>query len=116
MGIDATIPDNVPRERFHRIAYAYAGEVRLEDFTGPDDGAAPEIRESDPIALAADLEKSIAAEPRYFAELCERFSAFGYQAVARALGRLHETGALWQDREGRLCLKDSEFAAVPPDR
>ena len=116
MGIDATIPDNVPRERFHRIAYAYAGEVRLEDFTGPDDGAVPEIRESDPVALAADIEKSITAEPRYFAELCERFSAFGYQAVARALGHLHETGALWQDREGRFCLKDSEFAAVPPDR
>ena len=116
MGIDATIPDNVPRERFHRIAYAYAGDVRLEDFTGPGDGVAPGIRESDPIALAADIEKSIAAEPRYFAELCERFSVFGYQAVARALGHLHETGALWQDREGRFCLKASEFAAVPPDR
>ena len=116
MGIDATIPDNVPRERFHRIAYAYAGDVKLEDFIGPGEGAAPEIRESDPIALAADVEKSIAAEPRYFAELCEDFSAFGYQAVARALGHLHETDALWQDREGRLCLRDSEFAAVPPDR
>ena len=35
-------------------------------------------------------------------------------AVARALGKLHEDGVLWQDAEGRHCLKDSRFAARPP--
>ena len=39
MGIDATISDDVPRARFHRIAYAYADSVRLEDYLGPANGA-----------------------------------------------------------------------------
>ena len=45
MGIDATIPDNVPRERFHRISYAYADEVKLEDFVGPVNGKAKPSQE-----------------------------------------------------------------------
>ncbi|MEE9521274.1 MAG: UbiD family decarboxylase, partial [candidate division NC10 bacterium] len=34
MGIDATIPENVPRERYQRIVYFNQGEVRLEDYVG----------------------------------------------------------------------------------
>jgi len=34
--------------------------------------------------------------------------------VARALGKLHEDGKLWQDPRGRMCLRDSPFAAKPP--
>ena len=33
-GVDATIPENVPRQRYHRISYAYANQVRLEDYLG----------------------------------------------------------------------------------
>ena len=52
--------------------------------------------------------------PAYFAELAERYAGEGFQAVARALGRLHEDEVLWQDAEGRHCLRDSRFAAQPP--
>ena len=55
-------------------------------------------------------------EPLYFAELCERFVSYGFQAVTQAIGLLHENAILWQDPEGRFCLKGSEFAAVPPER
>ena len=116
MGIDATIPDNVPRERFHRIAYAYASEVRLEDFTGPADGAAKAAMPVETPALAEEIQAHIAETPLYFAELCERFVAYGFQAVTRAVGHLHEDGILWQDAEGRFCLKGSKFAAEPPKR
>ena len=116
MGIDATIPDNVPRERFHRISYAYADDARLEDFLGPADGAGPSFADVAPEALATEIRDVIAERPLYFAELCENFAARGFQAVTRALGILHADGTLWQDAEGRFCLRDSEFAARPPER
>lgn len=114
MGIDATIPDNVPRERFHRISYAYEGDVRLEDFLGPADGEGPALEGIPAEALAGEIRGLIGERPQYFAELCERHAAYGLGAVSRALGVLHARGELWQDAEGRLCLAGSGFAARPP--
>ena len=120
MGIDATISDDVPRERFHRIAYAYADEVRLADYLGPAEeaGKAPtktaEKRGGGDDLLAPRIRDVIAAEPQYFAELAERFESEGFQDVARALGELHRAGELWQDAVGRLCLAGSQFAAKQP--
>ena len=115
MGIDATIPDNVPRERFHRIAYAYADEVKLEDFVG-DAGSvvAPAFRDVEINQLADEIKDEISETPRYFAEICEQFDDCGFRAITRALGRLHEAGELWQDAEGRFCLPDAPCAAKPP--
>jgi len=116
MGIDATIPNDVPRERFERIAYAYADEVRLDDFLG--DGVkktpAPAIADDRVAALAVRLRAAIEERPLYFAELAERFADDGFQATARALGTLHDEGVLWQDKIGKFCLKGSKFAAEPP--
>ncbi|MFM1815623.1 MAG: hypothetical protein RLZ98_2318 [Pseudomonadota bacterium] len=114
MGIDATISDNVPRERFHRIAYAYADKVSLADYRGAAKGAAKPAATVDVAALARAIQKLIETKPKYFAELTEVFEAEGFQAVARALGELHAEGILWQDPEGRFCLTGSEFAATPP--
>lgn len=116
MGIDATIGPDVPRERFERIAYAYADEVRLDDFLG--DGVkktpAPAIADDRVAALAVRLRAAIEERPLYFAELAERFADDGFQATARALGTLHDEGVLWQDKIGKFCLKGSKFAAEPP--
>ena len=118
MGIDATIPDNVPRERYQRIAYAYADQVKLADVLGaapaPEKQPAARIPASEVAALAGEIRALIATEPAYFAELAERFEGRGFQAVTRALGELHAAGELWQDPLGRFCLKGSEFAAVTP--
>ena len=114
MGIDATIADDVPRARFHRIAYAYADSVKLEDYLGPANGAKAAAGEADIDALAERIRADIEQAPAYFAELAERYAGEGFQAVARALGVLHEANILWQDAEGRHCLRDSRFAAQPP--
>ena len=114
MGIDATISDDVPRERFHRIAYAYADHVKLDDYLGPANGAAGVALTTDIADLAKRIRGLIKSEPLYFAELAERFGAEGFQAVARALGELHTAEVLWQDAVGRYCLVGSEFAATPP--
>jgi len=116
MGIDATIPDNVPRERFHRIAYAYADEVKLSDFLGHEEEAVTPAKDILIEELATKIELLIAHEPLYFSELCEKFIEFGFQSVTRAVGSLHKRGTLWQDPEGRFCLKESIFAAKAPER
>jgi 2,5-furandicarboxylate decarboxylase 1 len=135
LGIDATIPDDVPRERFQRMSYAYANQVTLAQVMSGGSGAkgvsgakgkaqsgaaaadspvgAP--ADSGIAALAAQIREVIGVEPLYFAELAERFEAHGFQAVARAVGALHEAGDLWQDPVGRYCLTGSDFAAKSPE-
>ena len=36
------------------------------------------------------------------------------QAITRAFGKLHADGTLWQDKDGRMCVRGSAFAAKPP--
>jgi len=127
MGIDATIPDDVPRERFQRMSYAYADRITLAEVIGDASnargktGGRPKAKSkatsdgAGTAALAARIREAIGAEPLYFAELAERFEAHGFQAVARAVGALHQAGELWQDPVGRYCLTGSDFAAQPPE-
>jgi 2,5-furandicarboxylate decarboxylase 1 len=115
MGIDATISDDVPRERYERIAYAYADSVSLAEVVKKGSGKPP-ADGVDTDSLSERIRKAISTEPLYFAELTERFEAEGFQAVARAVGALHESGALWQDPVGKFCLKGSDFAAKPPPK
>ena len=116
MGIDATISDELPRERFERITYAYADKVNLEDMLGdaPPKVAAAEISEEQILVLADKIRAAIKEQPLYFAELAEKFSSDGFQSVARALGTIHKAEELWQDKVGKFCLTNSEFAANPP--
>ncbi len=115
MGIDATIADDVPRERFHRISYAYADRIRLDDYLGGAGGPVPTPQvAAEPAALARRIEAELRTAPAYFADLAERHADAGFQTVSRALGDLHAAGRLWQDSEGRHCLRDSAFAAEPP--
>jgi 2,5-furandicarboxylate decarboxylase 1 len=117
MGVDATIPENVPRERYERIAYAYANQIKLEDLLGEPNGQHPSAVPAPSVdvpALSEQISQVIAETPLYFAELAERFSAEGFPAVTRALGELHNQGVLWRDPVGRLCLKTSPAAVLPP--
>jgi 2,5-furandicarboxylate decarboxylase 1 len=114
-GVDATIPENVPRERYERITYAYAGVVKLEDVLANGvertSAVAPGV---DVAALAEEIRAVLETTPLYFAEIAERFSSAGFSSVTRALGKLHAAHALWQDPVGRHCLAGSKFAASPP--
>jgi 2,5-furandicarboxylate decarboxylase 1 len=114
-GIDATIPDDLPRERFERIEYAYADKLDLADFIGKSTAMEVDDRpEIDIVNLADRIKTLLANEPIYFAALAERFEQEGFKALSRALGELHAAGTLWQDPQGRLCLAGSTFAAAPP--
>ncbi|OGL59574.1 MAG: carboxylyase [Candidatus Tectomicrobia bacterium RIFCSPLOWO2_02_FULL_70_19] len=119
-GIDATIPVDVPRERYHRITYAYASQVKLEDYTNgaeaPTAAAPPsgEKTKTEIEALAGRIRATLEKEPLYFAQVAEHFAAEGFPAVTRAMGDLHARGEIWQDAEGKHCIAGSQFAAAPP--
>jgi UbiD family decarboxylase len=115
IGIDATIPEGVPKERYERIAYAYADRARIADYVaGKEDRPGRPADATTVPALADEIAALIAAAPLYCTEVAERFAAHDFAAVARAIGHLHATERLWQDARGRLCLRGSRFAAQPP--
>ncbi len=117
VGIDATIGDGIPRERFERIAYAYADRAKIGDYAA---GKADPLPASiNPTAgqidvLAQQVHALIEKSPKYYSEIAEHFSGYDFQSIARALGKLHTDEKLWQDPRGRMCIRDSAFAAKPP--
>jgi 2,5-furandicarboxylate decarboxylase 1 len=115
VGIDATIPEGVPRERYERIAYAYADRARIDDYLGGKADKAGEAGDDAKVAaLAQRIMEAIGREPLYYTDIAERFATYDFQTIARALGHLHATEQLWQDSRGRMCVRGSAFAAKPP--
>ena len=115
MGIDATISEGIPKERFERITYAYADTAKIADYVGGKTDreakkASAEVIEKLAEEIAVVLDKT----PLYFTDVAERFSNYEFNAVARAIGLLHEKERLWQDPKGCLCLRNSTFAAKLP--
>ena len=119
VGIDATIGEGIPRERFERIAYAYADKAKIADYAGGKQDPAPakdDMADASISALADAILKVIATEPLYYSAVAERFAQHTFQAVARALGKLHTDEKLWQDPRGRLCVRGSAHAAKVPGK
>jgi 2,5-furandicarboxylate decarboxylase 1 len=119
VGIDATIGEGIPRERFERIAYAYADRAKISDYLAGKGDAAPAEGSVTPqrvATLAEKIQRLIETEPKYYQDIAAHFSDYDFQTVARALGALHAQQKLWQDARGRLCLRGSAFAAKPPAR
>lgn len=117
VGIDATIGEGIPHERFERIAYAYADRAKIADYVaGKADAASGRVTvEGDKVAgLAQSILALIEKTPLYYTEIAERFAEHAFPVVARALGKLHEDEKLWQDPRGRLCVRGSAHAARPP--
>src|SRR5687767_63981 len=117
VGIDATIPEGVPTERFERIAYAYADRAKIADYLrGKADPIPARVATDDKsvAALAQDILALLTKAPLYYSEVAEKFAGHPFVAVSRALGRLHADEKLWQDPRGRLCVRGSAFAAKPP--
>jgi len=114
VGIDATIPEGIPREHYERITYAYADRARIDDYVkGKADAGGQAGDEAAVAVLALEILDLIAKEPLYYTDIAERFSGYDFRTVAQALGHLHATEKLWQDARGRMCVRGSQFAAKP---
>jgi 2,5-furandicarboxylate decarboxylase 1 len=117
VGIDATIGEGIPRERYERIAYAYSDTAKIADYVkGKTDTSGKSGGETSVKDLADEIFAAIREKPMYYTEIAERFARYDFQTVARALGHLHTTERLWQDPEGRMCERGSKFAAKPPGK
>jgi 2,5-furandicarboxylate decarboxylase 1 len=117
VGIDATIPEGIPREYYERITYAYAESAKIDDYVKGKKDAEGDAGDDKAIAvLAAKIMDEIAKQPMYYTDVAEKFSSFNFNTVARAIGHLHATEKLWQDPRGRLCVRGSQFAAKPPGK
>ena len=117
VGIDATIPEGIPHEHYERITYAYASTARIEDYIGGKSDATGDSGDESVVNSLADrIAAAIETEPQYYTDIAERFSTYNFNTVARAIGHLHATGRLWQDPRGRMCIRGSKFAAVPPGK
>jgi 2,5-furandicarboxylate decarboxylase 1 len=117
VGIDATIPENIPHERYERISYAYADKVKLGAYKLDADAvkAADRKPKSDEIARIAErILAMIGEKPLYYAQVIDAFPDVPLQAITRAFGKLHADEKLWQDKDGRMCVRGSAFAAKPP--
>src|SRR5467141_1262162 len=115
VGIDATIPEGIPREHYERITYAYAERARIDDYVkGKADPGGQAGDEAAVAKLADDILAAIDKEPLYYTDIAERFASYDFRTIARALGELHAGEKLWQDSRGRMCLRGSKFAAKPP--
>ena len=115
VGIDATIPEHIPKEHYERITYAYAETAKVDDYVkGKTDKAGKAGKQNDVEALAQKILAAIEKEPLYYTDIAERFSEYDFNTVARALGYLHQTEKLWQDPRGKMCVRGSKFAAVLP--
>ncbi|MPZ76412.1 MAG: UbiD family decarboxylase [Deltaproteobacteria bacterium] len=105
MGIDATIPENVPASRYQRIVYYNQGKVELKNYLGDvtesvNGGAKAKPSESlETISqkILAALEKSHS----FFADLLELFPTTEYRSIASAVGQLHQNGKIVQDGDGK---------------
>jgi 2,5-furandicarboxylate decarboxylase 1 len=117
VGIDATIPEGIPKEHYERITYAYSDTAKVDDYIkGKQDRKGQIGDEAEIVRLAAEILATIDKEPLYYTDIAERFARYNFNTVARALGHLHATEKLWQDPRGRICVRDSPFAAKPPAR
>jgi 2,5-furandicarboxylate decarboxylase 1 len=117
VGIDATIPEGIPREHYERITYAYAERARIDDYVKGKADAPGEAGDARTVtALADKILAAIEREPLYYTDIAERFVAHNFRTIAQALGQLHASEKLWQDSRGRMCVRGSKFAAKPPAR
>ena len=119
VGIDATIGEGIPHERYERISYAYADTAKIEDYLAGKDDRVPSVVEAaadEVVQLAQKIYALIEQAPRYYSEIAAQFPDFDFQSIARAMGKLHADEKLWQDPRGRMCIRGSAFAARPPSR
>jgi 2,5-furandicarboxylate decarboxylase 1 len=115
VGIDATMPEHIPKEHYERITYAYAETAKVDDYVkGKKDKVGKHGAERDVEELGQKILAAIEKEPLYYTDVAERFSDYDFNTVARALGHLHKIEKLWQDSRGRMCVRGSKFAAVLP--
>jgi 2,5-furandicarboxylate decarboxylase 1 len=108
MGIDATIPEDVPRNRYNRIVYFNQGKVNLNDYINSAAESAEEPPNGKPTeTIETIVEKILVALGKshyFFADLLRLFPKAEYRTIASAVGQLQHDGKIAHDGEGKYQL------------
>jgi 2,5-furandicarboxylate decarboxylase 1 len=112
MGIDATIPENVPANRYNRIVYVNQGKVDLKNYlAAAGDGVktnaenkAGETSET----VSEKILNALGKSHHFFADLLELFPKADYRTIATAIGQLHQERKIAQDGEGKYEVRKDE--------
>lgn len=110
LGIDATMPEGIPKSRYERIRYPHLDEIRLDDYLGR--GVSPVSREIEsPFMNAEEMADQIVdhlreAQPVYYMEIVDHYADHPHRAVVQAMGLLYGQGRLRRDEEGRYLLAE----------
>ena len=111
MGIDATIPENIPAERYKRIVYFNQDKVKLSDYLGAAEITAKrkaEIKQTETVAtLSEKITAALGKSHCFFADLLENFAKVDYKTVANTVAQLYEDGKIRQDKDGKFELAQS---------
>ena len=111
MGIDATIPENIPAERYQRIVYFNEGKTALKDYLGPVEQTAKKKETAKAIVTPEELANKIVSVLEkthcFFADLLDKFPKTDYKAIADTVARLYEEGKIKQDKDGKFELREA---------
>jgi len=113
MGIDATIGEGIPKERYERVAYAFADTAKIEDYIKGKADPVPKPAPTAIDSIGASILEMIKDEPMYYIDISKKLEQYDFPTVAAAFGKLHADGKLWKDPVGRICIKGSKFDAKP---
>ena len=105
MGIDATIPENIPAERYKRIVYFNQDKVKLADYLDEAPAKKAAAKKTAPPAskkIVADIEAALQKSHCFFADLLELFPDADYRTIATAVADLYEQGKITQDKDGKF--------------
>jgi 2,5-furandicarboxylate decarboxylase 1 len=110
MGIDATIPEDVPRIRYNRIAYFNQNKIKLADYLETVElpaKPARKVKAAETVeSMREKILESLAKSHRFFPDLLEVFPKEEFRTIAEAVGMLHQQGKIVQDKEGKYQLKE----------
>ena len=106
LGVDATMPEGIPRYRYERIKYPFVDELNLEELLSTA-GASSAETDTSAATLASEVESYLAEEqPIYYMELVNRYANHPHRTVIQAMGLLYDSGRLRRDEEGRYLLAE----------
>lgn len=110
MGIDATIPEDVPRIRYNRIIYFNQGKVDLKDYLGAAGESAKSRSDAKPAeavdGMSDKILTALGKSHHFFPDLLALFPKADYRTIASAVGQLHQDGKIVQDGEGKYQVKE----------